>query len=240
MSISTEEGPDKQTVSLDEEELGILDAIRQAAPRHHISKKLAQTYGVWTVCFRRYCNEEGVPWLWMSSVSDFMDFLDDHPNVSTPERDRALDGIMFYITDVHQKRQGDDSEEEESTSIPRSTQSLFAKILLRCDVRLTQALEMRRKDVHLEEATVVLPSEGDGEQEITLPSTLHEGLKHHLRRVEEGTTSTNPLLFRDRGESDDEDGTTDSEEDIERSTEIATRVMQTFDIEHRDGDDSEE
>jgi len=243
MSISTTHGPGKQTVALDEEELEILDAIRQAAPRHHISKKMAQTYGVWTICFRRYCHEEEVPWLWMSSVSDFMDFLDDHPNVSTAERDRALDGIMFYITDVHKKRQEDESaEDEESTSIPRSTQSLFAKILLRCDVRLTQALQMRRKDVHLDEATVVLPGEGDGDKEqISLPSTLNEGLKHHLKRVEDSTTSTNPLLFRDRDEPDDEDDAADSsEESIERSTELATRVMQAFGEKQTDEDNSEE
>jgi len=230
MPISTEDSPEKETVALDEEELDILDAIRQTAPRHRINKKLAQTYGVWTVCFRRYCQEKGVPWLWMSSVSDFMDFLDAHPNVSTPERDRALDGIMFYITDVHEKRQEDENtENEEPTSIPRSTQSLFAKILLRCDVHLTQALQMRRKDVHLDEATVVLSSEEDGKQKISLPSTLNEGLKHHLKRVEDDTTSTNPLLFRDRDESDnDGESTNSSEESIERSTELATRVMQTF------------
>ncbi len=230
MPISTEDSPEKETVALDEEELEILDSIRQTAPRHRINKKLAQTYGVWTVCFRRYCQEKGVPWLWMSSVSDFMDFLDDHPNVSTPERDRALDGIMFYITDVHKKRQEDEgAEDEEASSIPRSTQSLFAKILLRCDVRLSQALKMRRKDVHLDEATVILSSEGEGKQKFSLPSTLNEGLKHHLKRVEDNTTSTNPLLFRDRGESDDDGEPTDSSEgSIERSTEIATRVMQTF------------
>jgi len=99
---------------------------------------------------------------------------------------------------------------------------------------------MRRKDVHLDEASVVLSDEGDGKQEISLPSTLHEGLKHHLQRVEDSTTSTNPFLFRDRGDSEEEDEATDSEEDIERSTEIATRVMQTFDLEQSDADESEE
>jgi hypothetical protein len=243
MSTSTTGDPEKQTVALDEEELEILDAIRKAAPRHRIGKKMAQTYGVWTVCFRRYCQEEEVPWLWMSSVSDFMDFLDNHPNVSTTERDRALDGIMFYITDVHKKRQEDEgTADEDSSSIPRSTQSLFAKILLRCDVRLTQALQMRRKDVHLDEATVVLPGDGDENQEqISLPSTLNEGLKHHLKRVEDSTTSTNPFLFRNRGESDDEDGASDSsEESIERSTELATRVMQAFGENQTETDNSDE
>jgi len=219
----------KDTVSLDQEELGILDAIRTAAPKHHIDQKLAQTYGVWTVCFRRYCEEQEVPWLWMSSVSDFMDFLDAHPNVSTPERERALDGIMFYITDVHKKRQADDSDEDTApSSVPRSTQSLFAKMLLRCDVQLTEALHIRFEDVDLDEAEVTVPRDADrGPRTISLPSTLNKGLKHHLNRVDDRTSASNPLLFGHRGEG--APSTPSTEEDIERSTELATRVMQTFD-----------
>jgi hypothetical protein len=94
--------------------------------------------------------------------------------------------------------------------------------------------------VRLDEATVVLPGEGDYEtQEVSLPSTLHEGLKHHLERVEDRTSASNPLLFRHRDDADDE-AAASSDEDIERSTELATRVMQTFDIEQtreKDADD---
>jgi hypothetical protein len=220
---------EKETVSLDQEELGILDAIRTAAPKHHIDRKLAQAYGVWTVCFRRYCEEKGVPWLWMSSVSDFMDFLDAHPNVSTPERDRALDGIMFYITDVHQKREDNDSTDDpEDSSVPRSTQSLFAKMLLRCDVQLTEALHIRFDDVNLETAEVTVARDTDrATRTVPLPSTLHKGLKHHLDRVNDRTDASNPLLFGHRGESNRDTHSTEAA--LERSTELATRVMQAFD-----------
>jgi hypothetical protein len=233
MPTPNEDVPEKETVSLDEEELDILDAVRAAAPKHHVDQKLAQTYGVWTVCFRRYCQEKGIPWLWMSSVSDFMDFLDAHPNVSTPERERALDGVMFYITDVHKARQQEEADEEEDrSSVPRSTQSLFAKMLLRCDVRLTQALRLRHEDVHLDEATVSVPGDTEGDtRTVSLPDTLREGFKHHLERVEDRTSDTNPLLFGHRGESDE---ASDSQEDIERSTELATRVMKAFGTEDQD------
>ena len=233
MPIPNEDAPEKDTVALDEEELDILDAIRAAAPKHHIDQKLAQTYGVWTVCFRRYCQEKGVPWLWMSSVSDFMDFLDAHPKVSSTERDRALDGIMFYITDVHKKRQEDEADDEDGSDVPRSTQSLFAKMLLRCDVQLTEALQLRFKDVDPDDAAVSLPGDADqAPRTVTLPSTLNKGLKHHLERVDDRTDATNPLLFRHRGE--DPGDTESTKDDIERSTELATRVMQTFDKEHPD------
>lgn len=222
---------EKETVALDKEELKILDAIQAVAPKHRIPPKLAQTYGVWTVCFRRYCHEQDVPFLWMSSVSDFMDFLDAHPNVSPPERNRALDGIMFYITDVHKTRQeGKEADEVSESDIPSSTQSLFARMLLRCDVRLTEALHLRREDVQLDDATLALSGhEAQDSRTVSLPSTLHEGLKRHLQRVDDRSSGSNPLLFRNRekeeGSETDEEA---SEEEIERSTELATQVMQTF------------
>lgn len=230
MPIPDEDAPEKETVALDEEELAILDAIRTTAPKHHIDQKLAQTYGVWTVCFRRYCHEKNVPWLWMSSVSDFMDFLDANPKVSDTERDRALDGIMFYITDVHKKRTEDETktDEEDHSDVPRSTQSLFAKMLLHCDVELTEALEIRFEDVDPSERSVTLSGSSDRDtRTVSLPDTLNEGLKHHLQRVEGRTDATNPLLFGHRGDTRGDTESTEAE--IEQSTELATRVMQTFD-----------
>jgi len=218
--------PDKETIALDQEELDILHAIRQMAPKHKIDPKLAQTYGVWTICFRRYCTDQSVPWLWMSSVSDFMDFLDAHSNVSADERNRALDGIMFYITDVHKARTKGEDEQEEGSSIPSSTQSLFAQMLLRYDVSLTAALRLRREDVRLDEAEVSFPSGKNRKtQTISVSSTLHEGLRKHLERVKDRTDSANPLLF---GPDNIDDREPDTADDLDRSTELATRVMKTF------------
>lgn len=236
--------PAKETVALEQEELDVLDAIRQAAPRHRIKPKLAQAYGVWTICFRRYCQEEGMPWLWMSSVSDFMDFLDAHPNVSPAERDRALDGIMFYISDVHKRQKEKAEDEDEGSDVPRSTQSLFARMLLRCDVQLTEVLHLRRDDVQLEESTLKVSGHPEHDSRtISLPWTLEEGLKQYVQRVEERTTSTNPLLFGHRGRPGDdaeESASTATDEDIERSTEVATRVMKTFGSKSPRDEDGEE
>lgn len=228
---------DKNTVALDEDELEIFNAIRTLAPKHRIAPKLAQTYGVWTVCFRRYCEAQSIPWLWMSSVSDFMDFLDDHSNVSPQERNRALDGIMFYITDVHKARQKDSEDEKRSSSVPQSTKSLFAEMLLRCDVSLTGALRIRREDVRLDNATVTVPGDEDRTtQVVPLSSTLHEGLEYHVERVEDRTTATNPLLFGPRTADERTDESDSTDEDFDRSTELATRVMKTF----GDGPDEDE
>ncbi|MFB6248593.1 MAG: hypothetical protein ABEL97_08495 [Salinibacter sp.] len=221
----------KDTVPLDEDEFGVLDAVRRAAPRHALSPKLTQAYGAWTLCFRRYCQEQALPWLWMSSVSDFMDFLDAHPNVSEAERNRALDGIMFYITDVHGAQSDDAGESGADASVPRSTQSLFAQMLLRCDVHLNEALHLRRDDVRLDDhALHVSGSENRASRTLSLPSLLHEGLKRHVQRVEDRTSTVNPRLFGPYEPTSRTDPAADpgTEEELDRSTELATQVMQTF------------
>jgi hypothetical protein len=225
----------KNTVPLDADEFRVLDTIRRAAPRHDLSPKLAQAYGAWTLCFRRYCQDQDRPWLWMSSVSDFMDVLDAHPTVSEAERNRALDGIMFYITDVHGARTAsasDDADESgDGESVPRSTQSLFARMLLCCDVQLDEALHLRRDDVHLDDDALHVPgSEDRASRTVSLPSLLREGLRHYVERVQDGTATVNPRLFGPYEPAARTDPAADpgTEEALDRSTELATRVMQTF------------
>jgi hypothetical protein len=225
----------KDTVPLNEDEFGVLDAVRRAAPQHNLSPKLAQAYGAWTLCFRRYCQEQEIPWLWMSSVSDFMDFLDAHPTVSEAERNRALDGIMFYITDVHGPETDAAPDDADGSggdaSVPRSTQSLFAQMLLRCDVQLNEALHLRRDDVRLDDAALYISgSENRASRTLSLPTLLHEGLKRHVQRVEDRTTTVNPRLFGPYEPAGRTDPAADpgTEEELDRSTELATQVMQTF------------
>lgn len=238
MSIPESE---KETIALAQEELDILDAIRRHGPSHRLDPKLSETYGVWTVCFRRYCHRQDLPWLWMTSVSKFMDYLDAHPNVSTPERDRALDGIMFYLTDVRPAEQDEDDATESSASIPDSTKSLFAQLLLQCDLQITEAMQIRLEDVRLNDEAIVLHDNAEHDSRtVSLPSLLRQGFEKHVRRVEERSTGSNPRLFGHRGLLDDpsdipptsrdsDDTVPRSDEDLRRSTEVATRVMKTLD-----------
>jgi hypothetical protein len=220
----------KPTVALDAEEMDLLDTIRQAAPRHGIDARQAQAYGIWTVCFRRFCEEEGRPWLWMDSVSSFMDYLEDRPDVSSEERDRALDGIMFYITDVHRTAGSDGaapddaSAEEKAERPPGSTKSLFARLLMQYDLRLTAALRLRRHDVDLTTGTLTLPSDPDHDtRQVRLSGALRKGLTRHLDRVQARSTDANPRLFGRRALN------SSSEPDTDSASALATRVMQTLD-----------
>jgi hypothetical protein len=222
---------EKPTISLDQTEFEVLASIRSLAPQFDVPSKRAEAYGVWVVCYRRYCKVHERPWLWMSSVSDFMDFLDTRSEVSEVERNRALDGIMFYLADV--RRAEDEKNEEKKmkrSRVPASTRSLFGQLLLRCDIQLTQAMQLRATDVKLGESSVTVHDrETDETQVIEVPASMRSGLKKHLERLRDRTDSDNPFLFGHRGVEDDE--IEREEADPERSTQLATLIMEAFDEE---------
>ncbi|PEN13630.1 hypothetical protein CRI94_10010 [Longibacter salinarum] len=229
--------PEKPTIALDHTEFEVLSSIRSLAPQFNVPPKRAEAYGVWVVCYRRYCKVHDRPWLWMSSVSDFMDFLDTRSEVSESERNRALDGIMFYLADV---RRAEDEQNEKKkmkrSRVPASTRSLFGQLLLRCDIQLTQAMQLRATDVKLGESTIVVQNRETNEtQVIEVPASTRSGLKKHLDRLRERTDLDDPYLFAHRG-LEDEQEEEQEEPDPERTTQLATLIMQGFD-EERDGDE---
>jgi len=229
---------EKPTIALDPLDLDVLSSIRALAPEFDVPAKRAEAYGVWVVCYRRYCSVHDIPWLWMSSVSKFMDFLDTRDEVSEPERNRALDGIMFYLADV---RRAEDEENEKKnlcrSRVPSSTRSLFGQLLLRCNIQLTQALQLRVEDVKLGDSSVVIQDEESEEAHVVeVPASLRTGLKKHLERLRDRTEDVNPYLFGHRAPEDK--ARERDEADPERSTRLATLIMEAFDEETQDGSSS--
>jgi len=225
---------EKPTIALDPLDLDVLSSIRALAPEFDVPAKRAEAYGVWVVCYRRYCSVHDIPWLWMSSVSKFMDFLDTRDEVSEPERNRALDGIMFYLADV---RRAEDEENEKKnlrrSRVPSSTRSLFGQLLLRCNIQLTQALQLRVEDVKLGDSSVVIQDEESEEAHVVeVPASLRTGLKKHLERLRDRTEDVNPYLFGHR--APEEEARERDEADPERSTRLATLIMEAFDEETGD------
>jgi hypothetical protein len=226
--------PEKATISIQTDEFAILDAIRRYAPEFSIDPVRAESYAIWTICFRRYCRQNDIPWLWMDSVSRFMDFLERHPNVSVTERNRALDGIMFYLNDVREAKDKEETRATRRPSDPQSTRSLFAQLLLRCDIRISEALRLRASNVQMAESRLSVPASGSRKaRTVELPPSLRRGLKRQVQRVRTAFEDDDPLLFdRDRPPSDT-DANTDAK-DLQQSTQLATLVMNTLDQSAKD------
>lgn len=227
---------EKATIAIQTDEFAILDAIRRYAPKFKIEPVRAESYAIWTICFRRYCLQNGIPWLWMDSVSRFMSFLQNRPEVSPDERNRALDGIMFYLNDVREAKDKEETRATRRPSDPQSTRSLFAQLLLRCDIRITEALQLRASNVQMAESRLDVPNtqrgnaqRGDAPRTVELPPSLRRSLKRHVSRIRaQQDNEDDPLLF-DHGERAAAPESETRPDALRESTQLATLVMTTLD-----------
>jgi integrase len=84
------------------------------------------------------------------------------------------------------------------------------------------------EDVDIQRSAVeVEQSKGRASRTVTVPPSVRTGLKEHLRRLRRRTDETNPLLFGHRGIPDVD--RIREIDDVEETTKLATRVMQSFD-----------
>lgn len=233
---------EKPTINVRNEEVDLLDTIRRLAPQFNVPRQRAEIYGVWTICYHRFCSNQDIPVVWMDSVSAFMDFLGEQAQLSKAERNQALDAVMFYLTDIRHAEDQDEIEEVESFPRPTSARSLFAHLLLRCPIKMKQALKLRANDVDMDRGVIRI-RKGEDTRTVQLLPSLRTGMRMHLDRIQAESDDENPLLFGldvpttamkplDEAET--------APDDLEHATEAATRVMktlmQTAGPVHRDAD----
>lgn len=226
----------KATINVRNEEVELLDTIRRLAPTFNVPSERAEVYGVWTICYHRFCDNQDLPVVWMDSVSSFMDFLSMQSNLSEVERNQALDAVMFYLTDIRHAEDQDEIDEVESFPRPTSARSLFAHLLLRCDIEVKQALKLRIDDVDMESATIRVREHREGESGtriIQLLPSLRSGMRAHMKRIAAHSDEENPLLFGLDAPTvsvatlSDKDARRPND-NVEDATEAATRVMKTL------------
>lgn len=223
---------EKPTINVRNDEVELLDTIRRLAPKFNVSRKRAEIYGVWTICYHRFCDNQDRPAVWMDSVSAFMDFLSNQACLSEVERNQALDAVMFYLTDIRHAEDQGEIEEVESFPRPTSARSLFAHLLLRCDIDVQQTLKLRVNDVDIESATIHIRGDETTHTIKLLPS-LRSGMRAHMKRIVAHANNENPLLFGPDAPTVPVSQLPDEraerpKDNVEDATEAATRVMKTL------------
>lgn len=78
----------------------LLEKVFTTALDRGFSPERAETYGVWILCFARYCAGHDIEPPAAAQVPNFMAYLAGRPDLSVEERDRALDAVLFAITEV--------------------------------------------------------------------------------------------------------------------------------------------
>jgi len=78
----------------------LLEKVFTTALDRGFDPERAETYGVWILCFARYCAAHDIEPPAAAQVPNFMAYLAGRPDLSVEERDRALDAVLFAITEV--------------------------------------------------------------------------------------------------------------------------------------------
>jgi hypothetical protein len=78
----------------------LLEKVFTTALDQGFDPERAETYGVWILCFARYCAAHGIDPPAAAQVPNFMAYLAGRPDLTVQERDRALDAVLFAVTEV--------------------------------------------------------------------------------------------------------------------------------------------
>lgn len=192
----------------------------------------AEAFGVWTLCFVRYCDGRNVS-ANAARVPGFLAYLRDRPDVTDEDKDRALDAVMFALFDVFDGKvemgavpepaQKADVADTEAPEAPEASSSgrLLAQLLFHTDLTLSEAVRLKARHVESDRSLLRFGS-GDDVRIVPLPEHLRGDAVRRARTVERETGSGAPLF-----PAAYEKYVSPSSQP-EWGTQTATRVMQTL------------
>ncbi|MBW4551361.1 MAG: integron integrase [Aphanocapsa sp. GSE-SYN-MK-11-07L] len=180
----------------------ILDQMRDAIRLKHYSYRTEQTYLDWAYRFilfhdKRHPQEMGAP-----EIEAFLTHLAVQKRVAAPTQNQALSALIFLYRHVlHQDIEGriDAVRAKQSRYLPTvltqdeaiaviqqlsGVYQLVAKLLYSSGLRLSEALQLRTKDIDFAQRQSVVRDGKGGNSRITLlPQSLVELLSFHLQGV---------------------------------------------------------
>jgi integrase len=192
----------------------------------------AEAFGVWTLCFVRYCNGRNVP-ANAARVPGFLAYLRDRPDVTREDKDRALDAVMFALFDVFDGKvemgavpkpaQESDVSQEEAPDAPEGSSAgrLLAQLLFHTDLALSEAVRLKASHVEADRSLLRF-GRGDDVRIVPLPEHLRGDAIRHARIAEREAGASAPLF-----PAAYEKYVSPSSQP-EWGTQTATRVMQTL------------
>lgn len=181
----------------------LLDQVRDAIRLKHYSYRTEQTYVDWIhrfIIFHNKCHPKdmGAP-----EVEAFLTHLAVELKVAASTQNQALSALVFLYRHVLRQELGLSINavrakrsrylptvltHEEAISVLSQlcgTYELVAKILYGSGLRLSEALQLRVKDLDFAQLQIVVRDGKGGNSRVTpLPNSLVASLKDHLRRVQ--------------------------------------------------------
>jgi integron integrase len=181
----------------------LLDQLRDVLRIKHYSYRTEQTYVDWVHRFIVFHNKRHPKDMGAPEVQGFLTHLAVHGRVAASTQNQALSALVFLYRYVLRQELGlsiDAVRAKQSRYMPTvltheeaiavleqisGTHQLVAKILYGSGLRLSEALQLRVKDLDFAQQQIVVRDGKGGNSRVTpLPTSLITGLTDHLQQVQ--------------------------------------------------------
>lgn len=195
--------PKSEELSSHEERWKSLEEkMRDSLRLRHRSLSTEKTYLIWLRSFRRFVGEKQPHELGGRDLQDFLSHLAVERKVSPSTQNQALNAIVFlyrHVLDKNIDQELSAVRAKQRRHLPvvltiREIQSIFdqlsgtsklmAMVIYGGGLRLLECLQLRIKDIDIEQNMVIIRSgKGDKDRRTVLPETLKDDLIRHLSEV---------------------------------------------------------
>jgi integron integrase len=180
----------------------IEERLKEALRLRHRSYSTEKTYIGWIRGFRMFVNYKEPEELNGRDLQDFLSHLAVEKKVSPATQNQALNAIVFlyrHVLDKDIEGEIDAVRARQRRRLPvvlskkeiqrifdnlKGTHRLMAMLIYGCGLRLQECLNLRIKDIDLEQNQIIVRSgKGDKDRRTILPEMLKDDLIHHMSEI---------------------------------------------------------
>jgi integron integrase len=181
----------------------LMDQMHEALRSRHYAKRTEKTYCQWVVRYIRFHKLRHPAEMGEAEINAFLTHLAVEGHVSASTQTQALSALLFLYRHVLGVEVGDLGDlvrarkpkrlpvvltREEVRGLLGNLQGdrwLMASLMYGSGLRLMECLRLRVLDIDFESSELTVRDGKGGKDRVTmLPSSLHEPLRQHLRRVQ--------------------------------------------------------
>ena len=180
----------------------LLDAVRERVRYLHYSLRTEQAYAHWIRAFVRFHGMRHPRAMGKPEVEAFLTWLSNERGVSVATHRQALAAVLFLYQQVLGQQlpwMQDIGRPQRKPRLPAvlscsevaavlarldGTHGVLARLLYGTGMRITEALQLRVKDVEFDRRVIVVRCGKGGKDRVTmLPATLAPGLREQVQRA---------------------------------------------------------
>jgi len=207
------------TRSLSQAHSRLLRVVFEKALEMNFGARMSEIYGVWTLCFQRFCERrDAVP-----GAAQVPNFLSEiaQMGVTGGEKDRALDAVMFALSDVYPEIRAEDGTVDVEAAKRTETGQMMTQLLLETNLRLSEAVRLETANVDVHNGYMRIDSR-TSDAIVQIPASLLDALTSHVLTLRSQRNKSVPVF---QSAYDKYVRASDGDEE---KAEAATQVMKTL------------